>query len=211
MRLADYGLLGLAAILAAGIVALTAWATGAALRRQERLDALFWYGFAGLCCVSAAVLIAAAAYPSAAPALVLFSLSCTLPAVLYVSRCWSEASPAGRHRTWRELTGRHDAALARWARYELDPAGPLEAPAMSDVRRAETSAMIRAMRQAAVLRRTVPAPHGLHRGSSVGLAAYAEAVADFERCLLTAEQAAGRGRPGAGQLPRPGRHLAAGG
>ncbi|NKX49403.1 hypothetical protein HER39_02165 [Arthrobacter deserti] len=195
MRLADYGQLGLSAALAAGIVVLTAWAIGIALRRQERLDALFWYGFAGLCCASAVVLMAAAAYPAAAPALVLLTLSCTLPAALYVRRCWSETSPAGRHRAWRELMSRHGAALARWARYELDPAGHLEAPAMTDVRRAETAAMIRAMRHAAHLRRA-GAPRrgpGARCGGSTELAAYAQAVAEFERCLAAAEQAAGQG------------------
>ncbi|NKX55273.1 hypothetical protein [Arthrobacter mobilis] len=197
MSLTDYGQLGLSAVLAAGLVALTAWAIGTALRRQERLDAVFWYGFAGLCCVAAVVLIAAVAYPAAAPALILLVLACSLPAVLHVSRRWSETSPSGRHRAWQELTSRHDAALARWARYELDPAGHLEAPAITDVRRAETAAMIRAMRHAAQLRQAAPGPRGLgavHRGGAAELAAYSRAVAEFERCLVAAEQAAGRGR-----------------
>ncbi|MFD1213498.1 hypothetical protein ACFQ36_15770, partial [Arthrobacter sp. GCM10027362] len=161
MSLADYAQLGLSAALAAGTVALTAWAIGVALRRQERLDAVFWYGFAGLCCASAVVLIAAVAYPAAAPVLILLTLSCTVPATLYVRRQWSETSPAGRRRAWREVMSRHDTALARWARYELDPDGHLEAPGMTDVRRAETAAMIRAMRQAASLRRAAPGPRNL--------------------------------------------------
>jgi hypothetical protein len=196
MSLVDYGQLGLSAALAVGIVVLAAWAMGTALRRQERLDALFWYGFAGACCASTVVLIAAVAFPAAAPALILLTLSCVLPAALYVQRSWSESSPAGRHRAWRELTSRHDAALARWARYELDPAGYPEAPAMCDVRRTETAAMIRAMRQAAALRRAAPGRHGGHAKRSAGtaeLVAYSHAVADFERCLAAAEQAAGRG------------------
>lgn len=202
MSLADYGLLGLSAALAAGIIALAAWAIGVALRRQERLDALFWYGFAGACCAAAVVLIAAVAYPAAAPALILLTLSCVLPAGLYVQRSWSQSSPAGRHRAWRELMARHDAALARWARYELDPASYPEAGAMADVRRAETAAMIRSMRQAATLRRAASGRHGGHakrggyakRGAGAAdLAAYSRAVADFERCLAAAEQAAGLG------------------
>jgi hypothetical protein len=202
MSLADFAQLALSAALAAGVVVLTAWAIGGALRRQERLDALFWYGFAGLCCAGTVVLIAAAAYPAAAPALVLLTLSCTLPAAVYVHRRWSETSPAGRQRAWRDLLSRHDEALARWARYELDPAGLLEAPGMSDVSRAETKAMIRAMRQAACLRRAAPAPRILpvsRRSGPAELAAYACAVADFERCLRAAEQAAGSGRPGTGR------------
>ncbi|WP_309233228.1 hypothetical protein [Pseudarthrobacter sp. AB1] len=72
----------------------------------------------------------------------------------------------------------HDALLARWSRYELDPACCIDYPAMTDVRLPETSALIRAMREAEQLR-TVP-----HQG-------YAPAVVRFGLALAAAERAAG--------------------
>ena len=72
----------------------------------------------------------------------------------------------------------HDALLARWSRYELDPACCIDYPAMTDVRLPETSALIRAMREAEQLR---PVPHQ----------GYAPAVVRFGLALAAAERAAG--------------------
>ncbi|ALV43877.1 hypothetical protein AU252_09905 [Pseudarthrobacter sulfonivorans] len=72
----------------------------------------------------------------------------------------------------------HEALLARWSRYELDPASSIDYPAMTDVRLPETSALIRAMREAEQLR-AVP-----HQG-------YAPAVVRFGLALAAAERAAG--------------------
>ncbi|MCP8999868.1 hypothetical protein NFC73_09005 [Pseudarthrobacter sp. RMG13] len=72
----------------------------------------------------------------------------------------------------------HDALLARWSRYELDPASCIDYPAMTDVRLPETSALIRAMKEAEQLR-AVP-----HQG-------YAPAVVRFGLALAAAERAAG--------------------
>jgi hypothetical protein len=72
----------------------------------------------------------------------------------------------------------HDALLFRWSRYELDPATCIDYPGMTDVRLPETSALIRAMREAEELR-AVP-----HQG-------YAPAVVRFGLALAAAEQAAG--------------------
>lgn len=72
----------------------------------------------------------------------------------------------------------HDALLARWSRYELDPACCIDYPAMTDVRLPETSALIRAMKEAEQLR-AVP-----HQG-------YAPAVVRFGAALAAAERAAG--------------------
>ena len=68
----------------------------------------------------------------------------------------------------------HDALLARWSRYELDPACCIDYPAMTDVRLPETSALLRAMRAAEQLR---PRPHQ----------AYAPAVVTFALSLAAAE------------------------
>ncbi|RAX44710.1 hypothetical protein DQ354_13815 [Arthrobacter sp. AQ5-06] len=72
----------------------------------------------------------------------------------------------------------HDTLLARWSRYELDPACCIDYPAMTDVRLPETSALIRAMREAEQLR-AVP-----HQG-------YAPAVVRFGVALAAAERSAG--------------------
>lgn len=72
----------------------------------------------------------------------------------------------------------HDTLLARWRRYELDPAYCIDYPAMTDVRLPETSELIRAMREAEQLR-AVP-----HQG-------YAPAVERLARALAAAERAAG--------------------
>ena len=72
----------------------------------------------------------------------------------------------------------HDALLARWSRYELDPASCIDYPAMTDVRLPETSALIKAMREAERLRAE------RHQG-------YVPAVEHLGRALAAAEKAAG--------------------
>ena len=72
----------------------------------------------------------------------------------------------------------HDTLLARWRHYELDPASCIDYPAMTDVRLPETSALIKAMREAEQLRAE------RHQG-------YAPAVARFALALTAAERAAG--------------------
>ena len=72
----------------------------------------------------------------------------------------------------------HDTLLARWSRYELDPACCIDYPAMTDVRLPETSALIKAMREAEQLR--------AERHQE-----YAPAVERFGRALTAAERAAG--------------------
>ena len=72
----------------------------------------------------------------------------------------------------------HTTLLARWSRYELDPAYCIDYPAMTDVRQPETAAVIRAMREAEQLR-TVP-----QQG-------YVPAVARLRLALTEAEKAAG--------------------
>jgi hypothetical protein len=72
----------------------------------------------------------------------------------------------------------HNTLLARWSRYELDPAYCIDYPAMTDIRQPETAAVIRAMREAEQLR-TIP-----QQG-------YAPAVARLRLALTEAEKAAG--------------------
>lgn len=73
---------------------------------------------------------------------------------------------------------RHDELIARWRRYELDPACSIDYPALTDVRLPETSALIKAMRTAEQLRRSS------HEG-------YPDAVTRLAASLAAAERAAG--------------------
>ena len=73
---------------------------------------------------------------------------------------------------------RHDELIARWRRYELDPACSIDYPALTDVRLPETSALIKAMRTADELR------SDSHRG-------YPDAVTHLAASLAAAERAAG--------------------
>ena len=72
----------------------------------------------------------------------------------------------------------HETLLARWRHYELDPASCIDYPGMTDVRLPETSALIKAMREAEQLRAE------RHQG-------YAPAVERFALALKAAERAAG--------------------
>ena len=73
---------------------------------------------------------------------------------------------------------RHDELLLRWRRYELDPACNIDYPELTDVRRPETSALIKAMRTADQLR---TAAHST----------YPDAVGSLAATLAAAERAAG--------------------
>lgn len=72
----------------------------------------------------------------------------------------------------------HDEVIARWRRYELDPACHIDYPALTDVRLPETSAFIKAMRAADQLR--VESRQG-----------YPDAVTRLAASLAAAERAAG--------------------
>ena len=78
----------------------------------------------------------------------------------------------------QEAQAHHDELIARWRRYELDPACMIDYPALTDVRTPETSALIKAMRHAEALR-VVP-----HQG-------YPDAVTSLGATLAAAERAAG--------------------
>lgn len=72
----------------------------------------------------------------------------------------------------------HDEVIARWRRYELDPACRIDYPALADVRLPETSAFIKAMRAADQLR-------------AESRQGYPDAVTRLAASLAAAERAAG--------------------
>lgn len=148
-------------------------------------DAAFWDGFAGLAIVAPAVILAALASPLAG--LMLGFLATAAGAAAY------RLTPLVLHRqdirrAVRETAAGNEAAavlhravLARWQRYELDPAHRIDFPALSDPRQPETAAFLKAMKAAERLR----------DGNDPG---YGPAVRQLEQALAEAERAAGVGR-----------------
>jgi len=145
-------------------------------------DSVFWDGFAGLAIVAPAVILPALAAPWAGLLLGVLAGAAAAAAYFWAPRILSrqEARRASRDlaASNEAAAARHRSALARWQRYELDPARSIDYPAMSDPRQPETAALIRAMRAAERLRGGTDA-------------AYAPAVDRLERALADAERAAG--------------------
>jgi hypothetical protein len=146
-------------------------------------DAVFWDGFAGTIIVLPAIVIPSLASPWSGRAMAAVAAVTAVAAYL-----WSPGLMA-RHESRRhrseaesqlaEAAARHRTVLARWQRYELDPAYSIDFPDMTDVRRPETAALIKAMKAAERLRRESKP------------AAYPSAVAQLEHALIQAEGAAG--------------------
>lgn len=148
-------------------------------------DAAFWDGFAGLAVVAPAVILAALASPLAG--LMLGFLATAAGTAAYR---WA---PLVLHRQDIRRAARetaagneaaavlHRAVLARWQRYELDPAHRIDFPALSDPCQPETAAFLKAMKAAERLR----------DGNDPG---YGPAVRQLEQALVEAERAAGVGR-----------------
>ena len=147
-------------------------------------DSVFWDGFAGLAIVAPAVILSALAAPWAGLLLGVLAVAAAVASYFWTPRVVSRRAA---RRASRDLAAgneaaaaRHRGALARWQRYELDPAHIIDYPAMSDPRQPETAALIRAMRDAERLR----------GGTDDG---YARAVERLEQALADAERAAGVG------------------
>ncbi|MGX1584871.1 hypothetical protein ACWH95_09930 [Microbacterium sp. NPDC055502] len=104
------------------------------------------------------------------------------------------AIPAGSApRPLERLYAEHDAVTARWMRYETDPALQIAYPAMTDVKRPETAAYLRAAGTAVEARRGTTG-----RITAAEFAVYRDAVAELERAFEAAEHAA---RVHAGEAP----------
>jgi hypothetical protein len=138
-------------------------------------DATFWNIFAGLVVIVPAVVIPALASP-AVGLLMLFLAVAAAIAAFAVGR------KLERNRQDRigftEAAARHDALLARWQRYELDPAKGIDFPGMSDVSVPQTAALVRALQEAQRCRLTA--------GTD-----YARAVEKLDVAMVEAEAAAG--------------------
>jgi hypothetical protein len=147
-----------------------------------RSDTLFWDVFIGSAVAVPAVLIPALESPWSGVLLSAVGGAAGVAAYRYSPRvlAWQDLRLQRRQEqpVYKAAAAQHQALLARWRRYELDPACCIDYPAITDVRRPETSALIRAMREAEQLR-SVP-----HEG-------YAPAVVRLGLALAEAEKAAG--------------------
>lgn len=145
-------------------------------------DPIFWDLFMGSAVAVPAILIPTLAAPWTGAMLTVLGAGAGMAAYRGSPRIMEWHARRRQHKTDRPVysaaQAEHDALLARWSRYELDPAVCIDFPAMTDVRRPETSALIKAMREAEQLRSE------RHRG-------YAPAVERFALALTAAEQAAG--------------------
>ncbi|MBT1003314.1 hypothetical protein KIH31_11935 [Paenarthrobacter sp. DKR-5] len=163
------------------IVVSTAWLLVRAARRGA--DSTFWTAFGGGALLLPAVLVPAATQPAAGALLsgVALAAAAAAAAVLLLgdraSRSRRRRARNGARRLAVESV--HDELLGRWMAYELDPARQIDFPAMSDVRRPETAAMIKAIRRAADLR------------AADDSAAYGAALTGLRSALGDAERAAG--------------------
>jgi len=177
------------AVLVAGAVAGSVYRARKHQRSDAGLpDAVFWDGFAGLAVVVPAIVLASLASPWAG--LVIAGVAGTTAAASYrwtpdlfrrqeARRAALEGAAADAAATLR-----HRGVLARWQRYELDPALCIDFPALSDPRCPETAAMLRAMKAADQLRGGA-APGALPESG------YSAAVDRLEHALTEAERAAG--------------------
>ena len=151
-------------------------------------DAVFWDGFGGLAVVAPAVLLPAVVSPWAGVMLSAVALTTAAAGYRWTPALfrWQASRRAARDAAaaGADAAVRHRAALARWRRYELDPAACIDFPAMSDPCQPETAEMLRAMKAAEELR-------GRSSRDTRAAAGYSAAVERLERALAEAERAAG--------------------
>ncbi|MGO4856710.1 hypothetical protein [Arthrobacter sp. 2MCAF14] len=142
-------------------------------------DATFWNIFAGLVVIVPAVVIPALASP-AVGLLMLFLGIGSAVAAFAVGRKLEQKRQSRSGFT--EVAARHDALLARWQKYELDPAKGIDFPGMSDVNVPQTAALVRALQEAQRCRVTAGAD-------------YDRAVEQLDIAMAEAEAAAGISAP----------------
>lgn len=145
-------------------------------------DTVFWDVFMGSAVALPALLIPTLASPWSGAVLTALAAATGVAAYRGTPRIMAWQSARRQRRldqpVYTAAQAEHDTLLARWSRYELDPAYCIDYPAMTDVRRPQTAALVRAMREADQLR------NARHQE-------YAPAVVRLGLALSAAEQAAG--------------------
>ncbi|MFC7847237.1 hypothetical protein ACFUTU_02030 [Arthrobacter sp. NPDC057388] len=145
-------------------------------------DLLFWDLFGGAVVIAPALLIPAVASPAAGLALAAVAGASGIaayrssPAVL----SWYETRRRRRVEAprGREAAVVHAEIVGRWAQYELDPALAISYPELADVRRPETAAFVKVLREAETLK-------------ALADPGYPNAVGRLREALDRAETAAG--------------------
>lgn len=159
-----------------------AGSASSSLRTADRSDHLFWDLFMGAAVALPAILIPSLTSPWAGALLTAVGGTAGVAAYRYGPRvmAWQDLRLQRRRQqpVYQAAAAQHQALLARWGRYELDPACCIDYPAITDVRTPETSALIRAIREAEQLR--AQPDEG-----------YVPAVARLSLALAEAEKAAG--------------------
>lgn len=149
---------------------------------REATDTVFWDLFMGSAVAIPALLIPTLASPISGVVLIALAAGAGVAAYRGTPRIMDWQSQRRQRREERPAyaaaQAEHETLLARWRRYELDPAYCIDYPAMTDVRLPQTAALVRAMREAEQLRAA------RHQG-------YAPAVVRLGLALSAAEQAAG--------------------
>ncbi|HEY8700970.1 MAG TPA: hypothetical protein VIM08_08410 [Arthrobacter sp.] len=173
---------------------------GKASSSATRSDILFWDLFMGSAVALPALLIPSVMSPWAGAVLAALGGATGAAAYRFSPRVVARQELRRQRRLDLPLRqaaeAEHEKLLARWRRYELDPAFSIEYPAITDVRMPETSALIKAMRQAEELR-TMPRPGAALRTGATVHDGYAPAVERLVVALAAAERAAGI--PGTGR------------
>jgi hypothetical protein len=144
-------------------------------------DATFWNIFAGLVVIVPAVVIPALAAPAVGLLMLFLGMAA---AAASLAAGWKLEQKRQNRSGFTDSAARHDALLARWRRYELDPALGIDFPGMSDVNVPQTATLIRALQEAQRCRLTA--------GTD-----YARAVEQLEVAMAEAEAAAGASASGA--------------
>lgn len=156
----------------------------------QRSDQLFWDLFLGSCVALPALLIPTLISPWTglflAGAAVAAGIGAYRGTPRYLSKRSRRRDDLARESAHLAARAQHDELMAKWSRYELDPACSIEYPALTDVRLPETSALIKAMRAAEQLRNNP----GRSSASGTGNE-YPDAVTSLAASLANAERAAG--------------------
>ncbi|WP_411374879.1 hypothetical protein ACLH0K_00205 [Arthrobacter sp. MPF02] len=150
--------------------------------RPDSSDQVFWDLFLGACVAVPAFLIPTLASPWTGLFLGAAGAAAGTAAYLgtprYLARRAARQDLREQQAAHLAAAAAHDELMARWRRYELDPACIIDYPTLTDVRLPETSALIKAMRTADQLRTAS------HRG-------YPDAVNRLAASLTAAERVAG--------------------
>ncbi|WP_423182984.1 hypothetical protein [Arthrobacter sp. NyZ413] len=148
-------------------------------------DAIFWNTFAGLVVIVPAVLIPALA----SPAVGLFLLALAVAAAVAAFSGGRKLEQIRRNRPenrpgFAQTVAQHDALVARWQEYELDPAKSIDFPEMCDARVPQTAALVRALQEAERCRSTPGTDYPRAVGQLATAMAVAEAAAGVQAGLV---------------------------